>query len=124
LKTVRLRPETFAVFVSLLTISNDRSAWALDLLLQFATATAAERATRDRSLDAADEHDALRRAIQDASAKTYPHIAELGDELLSGTGMERLTWGFHVLINATLNTPRSETELSGFSRTEPAEDST
>jgi AcrR family transcriptional regulator len=87
-----------------------RAAWALDLLLQFATATAAEQTTRDQAIDAQDEQDALTTALWSASSQTYPHIAALGADLLSGTGSDRLSWGFHVLINGTLHTPRPDTE--------------
>jgi hypothetical protein len=31
---------------------------------------------------------------------------------MSGTGEERLTWGFSVLINGILQTPRPETETT------------
>jgi AcrR family transcriptional regulator len=95
-------------------IPAGRAAWALDLLLQFATATAAEHATRDRAIDAQDEQDALAAALRGASSETHPHIAALGTDLLSGSGEARLAWGFHVLINGTLHTPRPDTE--------PAED--
>ena len=90
-------------------IPAERAAWALDLLLQFATATAAEHATRDRATDAQDEQDALAAALRGASSKTHPHLAALGTELLSGSGQARLAWGFHVLINGTLHTPRPHT---------------
>ena len=87
----------------------DRAAWAVDLLLHFATSTAAEQGTRERAIDAGDEEDALVAALREAPADTFPHIAALGvDELMSGTGQDRLTWGFGVLINGILQTPRPE----------------
>lgn len=87
----------------------DRAAWAVDLLLHFATSTAAEQGTRERAIDAGDEEDALVAALREAPAGTFPHIAALGvDELMSGTGHDRLTWGFGVLINGILQTPRPE----------------
>jgi AcrR family transcriptional regulator len=91
-------------------VPADRAAWALDLLLQFATATAAEQATRNQAIDAQDEETALAATLQGVSGKTHPHIAALGTELLSGPGHARLTWGFHVLINGTLHTPRPPAE--------------
>jgi AcrR family transcriptional regulator len=54
-------------------VPADRAAWAVDLLLHFATSTATEQGTRNRAVDASD----------------------------------RLTWGFHVLINGIRQTPRS-----------------
>jgi AcrR family transcriptional regulator len=88
-------------------VAPDRAAWAVDLLLHFATSTAAEQGTRQRALDAADEEDALAAALRAAPADTYPHLAAIGaDELLSGPGPDRLTWGFTVLISGITQTPR------------------
>jgi AcrR family transcriptional regulator len=88
-------------------VPADRAAWAVDLLLHFATSTAAEQGTRQRAAGAPDEEDALAAALRAAPAATYPHLAALGvDELLSGPGPDRLTWGFNVLINGVLQTPR------------------
>jgi AcrR family transcriptional regulator len=89
-------------------VPPDRAAWAVDLLLHFATSTAAEQGTRKRAIDASDEEDALVAALREASAGTFPHIAALGMELMSGGGQDRLTWGFGVLINGILQTPRPE----------------
>src|SRR6266581_2267455 len=85
-----------------------RAAWAVDLLLHVATSTAAEQGTRDRAIDARDEEDALAAALHEAPAETFPHIAALGAELLSGAGPDRLTWGFRVLISGITQTPRPE----------------
>ena len=88
-------------------VAADRAAWAVDLLLHFATSTAAEQGTRQRTVDAPDEDDALAAALRAAPAATYPHLAALGvEELMSGPGPDRLTWGFSVLINGVLQTPR------------------
>src|ERR1700722_15468941 len=88
-------------------VAADRAAWAVDLLLHFATSTAAEQGTRQRTIDASDEEDAVAAALRTAPAATYPHLAALGaEELMSGPGPDRLTWGFSVLINGVLQTPR------------------
>jgi AcrR family transcriptional regulator len=89
-------------------VPADRAAWAVDLLLHFATSTAAEQGTRKRAIDASDEEDALVAALLEAPADTFPQIAALGMELMSGWGPDRLTWGFGVLINGILQTPRPE----------------
>ncbi|GAA2542978.1 TetR/AcrR family transcriptional regulator C-terminal domain-containing protein [Winogradskya consettensis] len=73
-----------------------RAAWGVDLLLQHATATAAEHGTRSES----GLHDA---SVQEAAlvamdADRYPHVAGVGDLLWSGSGEQRLRWGFAVLI--------------------------
>jgi AcrR family transcriptional regulator len=91
-------------------VPADRAAWGVDLLLHFATATAAEQGTRQRAIDAGEEEDRLAEVIAGASAARYPHIAALGLDLLSGPGPDRLTWGFHVLINGILQTPRRDPE--------------
>jgi hypothetical protein len=76
-------------------VRPDQAAWAVDLLLHFATSTAAEQGTRERAIDANEEEDALAAVLRDASAETYPHIAALGvQQLMSGSGQDRLRWGF------------------------------
>jgi AcrR family transcriptional regulator len=87
-------------------VPDDRAAWAVDLLLHFATSTATEQGTRQRAIDAQEEEDRAAATLLELSADTFPHIAALGADLLSGEGPDRSTWGFHVLINGVLQTPR------------------
>jgi AcrR family transcriptional regulator len=82
-----------------------RAAWGLDLLLQYATASAAEHAGRERAPEAEDDWDALTRALRNASPERHPQIAALGAALLSGAGEERLAWGFQVLISGITAAP-------------------
>ncbi len=89
-------------------VPDGRAAWGVDVLLHFATATAAEQSTRDAAPDAQDEMDALVAAVHGISAQTHPRLAALGDELFSGTGQARLAWGFHMLINGILHTDRPD----------------
>jgi AcrR family transcriptional regulator len=92
-------------------VSPDRASWAMDLLLHVATATAVEHGIRVRAIDALEEEDALAAALRDVPADQFPHIAAIGAaELMSGPG--RLDWGFRVLINGVVTTPRPETETS------------
>jgi hypothetical protein len=86
-------------------VPSGQAAWGVAVLLQYATATAAEQATRDLAVNAQDDWDALTRALHGASDRTHPHIATLATELLSGTPQVRLSWGFHLLINGILHTP-------------------
>jgi AcrR family transcriptional regulator len=92
-------------------IPGDRAAWAMDLLLHFATSTAVEQGTRERAVDAKDEDEALAAALREAPADQFPHITVIGAaELMSGPG--RLSWGFRVLINGVIQTPRPESETT------------
>ena len=88
-------------------VTPDRAAWAVDMLLHFATSTAAEQSARHQAIDAGDEEEALAAVLREAPADSYPHVAAVGaEELLSGSGPDRLTWGFRVLISGFLQTPR------------------
>lgn len=77
-----------------------QAAWGVDILLQQATASAAEHGTRNGSTEADAEQEALERALHGASADDYPHIAWASGDLFAGTGEERLRWGFTTLINS------------------------
>ncbi|MFF1545541.1 TetR/AcrR family transcriptional regulator [Streptomyces sp. NPDC058291] len=72
-----------------------QAAWGVDLLLQHATATAAEHADEASQ----EDWDALRQAVHEASERTHPHIAALAGPLLSGPPEARLSWGIKTLIN-------------------------
>ncbi|MEU5085590.1 TetR/AcrR family transcriptional regulator C-terminal domain-containing protein [Streptomyces sp. NPDC021356] len=76
-----------------------QAAWGVDLLLQHATATAAEHSAHERPAGGQAEWDALTRALHGASDRTHPHIAALAGPLLSGTPEERLSWHIRALIN-------------------------
>ncbi len=86
------------------------AAWMVDLLLLYATANAAEHSTRESSSQAANEDSALVTVISTADENMYPHIARLGNELLSGKGTDRFKWGIDVLLAGALSTPRAFTE--------------
>jgi hypothetical protein len=92
-------------------VDDQRAAWAVDLMLQTATATAAEQATRQESPDEESEWEALVHAIDQADEARYPRVRALGRELLSGPGEARFGWGLAVLVNGILATPRPS-ELS------------
>lgn len=85
------------------------AAWAVDLLLLYATANAAEHSTRESSSQAADEDSALAAVIATVDATMYPHIARLSDELLSGSGPARFQWGIDVFLAGALSVPRVPT---------------
>jgi len=87
-------------------VPDAQAAWGVDVLLQVATATAAEQSTRDRSIAAEDEQNALLDALGQVTAESHPRIAALGPDLLSGTPEQRLAWIFRVVINGAQVTPR------------------
>lgn len=90
-------------------IPADQAAWGVDLLLSFSTTTAAEQGARRQAVDAQEKVHALAEAIRTVSPDTHPHIAGLGADLLSGPGRERFAWGYDVLLNGLLRTPRPAT---------------
>ncbi|ALV31806.1 TetR/AcrR family transcriptional regulator [Streptomyces sp. CdTB01] len=71
-----------------------QAAWGVDLLLQHATASAAEHADETPE----EDWDALRGALRDLPERTHPRIAALSDALVSGTPEARLAWGRRTLI--------------------------
>ncbi|MFF5438467.1 TetR/AcrR family transcriptional regulator [Streptomyces achromogenes] len=72
-----------------------QAAWGVDLLLQHATATAAEHAGEESPA----AWEATARALREAPAATHPHIAADAGALLSGTPEARLSWAFQTLIS-------------------------
>jgi AcrR family transcriptional regulator len=89
-------------------VPDAQAAWGVDVLLQVATATAAEQSTRDRAVDAKDEHNDLVAALRDVSASTHPRIAALGADLVSGSPEQRLAWIFRAVINGARTTPMTK----------------
>jgi AcrR family transcriptional regulator len=81
-----------------------QAAWGVDLLLQYATATAAEHATQAHAVENQDDWDALTRALHGASRDTHPHIAGLAAELLSGEPQARFVWGLRALLDGIVHT--------------------
>ncbi|WP_326565364.1 TetR/AcrR family transcriptional regulator C-terminal domain-containing protein [Amycolatopsis rhabdoformis] len=86
-------------------VPRSQAAWGVDLLLQVATATAAEHA--DERPEDSDEWQALAAVIRTASPEKYPHLAASGPELLSGAPGERMSWAFRALIAGIAHTPRT-----------------
>ncbi|WP_112243547.1 TetR/AcrR family transcriptional regulator [Kribbella monticola] len=94
-------------------VPKGQAAWGIDILLLFATAQAAEHAVVDPRASGTEEQSsqdwaALANAVRNASSETHPHLVAQGNDLLSGPGEARLAWGFRVLINGVLGTPRPE----------------
>ncbi|MEU3624777.1 TetR family transcriptional regulator [Amycolatopsis coloradensis] len=81
-------------------VPPERRAWGIDILLQHATATAAEHADQESH----DDWDALARAVRDADETTHPQIAAHAADLLAGHPAQRSSWGFQVLITGITRT--------------------
>ena len=83
-----------------------RAAWAVDTLLQSATAMAAEYGTRGER-PAEQSLDELTAALAGAGAGRHPLLAGLGAEgLTSGDPLERRRWALDALIHGVVATPR------------------
>jgi len=94
-------------------VDDRTAAWAVDLLLQVATATGAEQVSRRENPGRRSEWDALEDAVAHADAGRYPRIHALGTELMSGTGEGRIDWGLTVLKNGILATRRTQSSGRG-----------
>ncbi len=83
-------------------VSDRAAAWGLDLLLLYPTAVAVEHSNQKSSTQKADDLTVLAAQIAIVDAARYPHVARLGDELVSGDGVARADWAFHVLLDGIL----------------------
>ncbi len=81
-------------------VPPERRAWGIDLLLQYATTTAAEHADEEPRGD----WDALALAVRDADETTHPQIAAHAADLLTGRPEQRMSWGLQVLITGIART--------------------
>ena len=81
------------------------AAWALDLLLLYPTAIAAEHAgeSRDSARRDGDEELAWLRRADPAD---YPHLASLSGDLLSGTAAERVDWALDFMLDGAVAAAR------------------
>ncbi|MFJ8824575.1 TetR/AcrR family transcriptional regulator [Streptomyces sp. NPDC102467] len=84
-------------------VSDARAAWGIDLLLMYATATAAEHAGR-----AEDHMDPTAAAIAAASPARHPELARLSTTLVAGAPSSRLDWGFAALIAGIAAAPEPQ----------------
>ncbi|MFE1752426.1 TetR/AcrR family transcriptional regulator [Streptomyces anandii] len=84
-----------------------QAAWGVDILLQSATASAAEHSSRVEDTRSDEEWRRLNRALAEATAETYPHIHAQAADLVSGTPEERTRWAIDMLVNGILATPRT-----------------
>ena len=79
-------------------VASRPAAWGVNVLLAHAVASAAEHGTRDESISGAEEFETLATVAREAPAERYPHLDRVRDELMSGTGEDRMRWSFEVLL--------------------------
>jgi AcrR family transcriptional regulator len=91
-------------------VPPERAAWGVNVLLQVATATAAEHSGHARSPGSGTEWDSLTRALRDVPEATHPHIRGLAGSLLAGSPRDRVSWCFLMLINGIAGTPVPDEE--------------
>lgn len=75
------------------------AAWGVDLLLLYPTAVAVEHSaprTPDNDLSA------MAAQVATVDPARYPHIARLGEDIVSGAGAERADWALDVLLDGIL----------------------
>jgi len=87
------------------TVPSAQAAWGVDLLLQYATSTAAEHSAPNNVSDTDARWNALTDAIEHADPQTHPLVASHSTALLAGEPTARLSWGFRTLITGIENTP-------------------
>jgi AcrR family transcriptional regulator len=81
------------------------AAWALDLLLLYPTAIAAEHAGGARDTAPRDGDQGLG-WLRQASSAAYPHLAALSGELLSGSPAERVDWALDFMLDGAVAAAR------------------
>ncbi|MDJ1134747.1 TetR/AcrR family transcriptional regulator [Streptomyces iconiensis] len=84
---------------------REQVAWGVDKLLQDATATAAEQATREHDPRAEEDWSAAIGALRAVDGTTHPAISAHIPHLVSGTAEDRMRWSFDVLVNGITGTP-------------------
>lgn len=85
-------------------VARVNAAWGADLLLQRATATAAEAGTRSQT-ETATEDARMADAFAEVAPGAHPHLSAASHELMSGSVTARLVWGFEALISGVASTP-------------------
>jgi AcrR family transcriptional regulator len=88
-------------------------AWAVDIIGAYVTAAAAEQTMYERRQRTGQTESAyladVAAAFDALPADRVPQTRRLREQLLAGSGDDRLTWGLRVLINGVVATPRTST---------------
>lgn len=87
-------------------VPEGRAAWGVDVLLQQATAMAAEYGSRGQA-DHDQTTDELQSSFSDPDAGRHPTLARIGgDQMVGGETGERRDWAIDALIAGVAATPR------------------
>jgi len=86
-------------------VPPQQAAWGVDLLLLWATAGAAEHSEGSPEQPAEAQWGMLRMGM--AAPDTYPQVAAIGLDLVSGTGEQRSQWAIEALLTGISGTPRA-----------------
>lgn len=87
-----------------------RAAWAVDVLLLYVIANAAEHASAEHvGTEPAPRSDSDRErithSIRDADPELTPHVSRHAEQILSGTPTQRWDWAITALLAGTVATP-------------------
>jgi AcrR family transcriptional regulator len=88
-------------------VPADRATWGVDILLQLATAMAAEYSTRGHA--ATQPLAQLANTLDNATAQRHPLLHRMGPtQMLGGARQARRDWALDAAINGIAHTPREE----------------
>jgi AcrR family transcriptional regulator len=110
LSTIAAGPSSLRVIEALLDALEDggidpaTAAWAVDLLLLYATAIGAEHS----GPDAAKRMGPITRVLSLVSREDFPRVYGAREELLSGKGEDRFEWAVETLIAGVLHNRRGQ----------------
>lgn len=116
MRTIAAGPHALRLIEALLEIleqggvDHETAAWAVDLLLLYVTAVAAEQSQRSQQ---PDPMGTIASVIGEVSGAEYPRIHRARQALLSGGGEERFHWALDVLIEGVLRASRQKRGQGG-----------
>lgn len=87
-------------------VDGQSAAWAVDLLLLYATAVSVQHGGGDSEARAPDP---IAKAVRSVSREAFPRIHALSADLVSGDGQERFSWAFETLLMGVLGAGKRET---------------
>lgn len=115
--TIAVGPNALRILDRLLALLDEAGAsagtraWAVDLLLLYVTAIAAEHAGTGHPVA---REGPVARALDRASERDFPNVHAARDQLLTGSGDERFSWAIDVLVRGLLgaNSPEPQAKTA------------